>query len=266
MIKIAAHNLARLCGVVLLLVGVCGAVAARAQSPHSLREAMFGKKGPDARAQSLPAVGHFVSEDGESFVFDQTHSAALIRFDGDDETWVLTPTPGPKGDIIYKNDVGEPVLKASRWGGLTLFTDDRPMGDPASVNGKAEAFIPGHMSPTALFQTLVRASRRVTLAVGRNFGFDAPDVTPGADYIYADAAQVTADALSHIANQPRGRRALDPVHGVQFVEGRPPSATLSNGVLILELDIERGLWGGHVSSKRITNVVMASYGVADAGR
>lgn len=264
--KMAAHHLTRLCGVVLLLGAMLGAGAAQAQLSHSLREAMFGKKAQDTHSAALPAVGHFVSEDGDGFVFDQTHATALIRFDGDDETWVLTPSPGPKGDVIYRNDVGEPVLKASRWGGLTLFTDDRPMGDPASVNGKADAFIPGHMSPTALFQSLVRASRRVSLAVGRNLGFDAPDVTPGADYIYADAAQVTADALSHIASQPRGRKALDPVRGVQFIEGRPPSATLDNGVLVLKLDVERGLWGGHVSSKRIANVVMASYGVTDAGR
>jgi hypothetical protein len=266
MTKTLAHHFARLCGAFLLMTCAVAAGAAHAQLGHSLRDAILGRKGPDSRSHSLPVVGHFVSEDGESFVFDQTHPSALIRFDGDDETWVLTPTPGPKGDVIYKNDVGQPMLKVTRWGGMILFTDDRPMGDPASVNGKADPFTPAHMTPNALFQGLLRASRRVSLAVGRNFGFDAPDVTAGADYIYADAIQVTADALTHIASQPSGRKALDPVHGVQFVEGRPPSATLNNGVLVLKLDIDRGIWGGHVSSKRITNVVMASYGLADADR
>jgi len=261
-----AHILTRLFGALTLMVCVTAAGAAHAQFAHSLRDAMFGNKGPEAKSRSLPAVGHFMSEDGDGFVFDQTHANALVRFDGDDETWVLTPTPGPKGDVIYKNDVGQPVVKVTRWGGMILFTDERPNGDPASVKGKADPFTPGHMSPAALFQDLLRASRRVSVAVGRNFGFDAPDVTPGADYIYADAIQVTSDALTHIASQPGSRKALDPVRGVQFIEGRPPSATLNNGILVLKLDIDRGIWGGHVSSKRIANVVMASYGIADAGR
>lgn len=266
MTKKLVHSLIRMAGALLLLVCAVESGVAQAQIVNSLREAMFGNKGADSQKQTLPKVGHFVSEDGDAFVFDQSHSQALIRFDGDDETWTLTPTPGPKGDIIYKNDIGEPVLKATRWGGMILFTDTRPMGDPVSVTGKADAFTPGHMSPGLLFQTLVHASRRVSVAVGRNFGFDAPDVTPGADYLYADAAQVTADALVSVALQTRGRKALAPVHSVQFVEGRPPSATLDDGVLVLKLDVQRGLWGGHVSSKRISHVVMASYAIDDARR
>lgn len=264
--KTVAHQVASLLGIAVLLAGGLASGVAQAQIGHSLREALFGNKSRDSQSHALPPVGHFVSEDGASFVFDQTHSNALMRFDGDDETWVLTPTPGPKGDVIYKNDVGQQVVKVTRWGGMILFTDDRPTGDPATVKGKADAFSAGHMSPGALFQGLLRASHRVSVALGRNLGFDAPDVSSGADYIYADAAQVTADALVRVASQPRGRKALDPVRSVQFIEGRPPSATLNNGTLVMKIDPDRGLWGGHVSSKRIANVVMASYGIADAGR
>nr|QQZ52104.1 DUF4908 domain-containing protein [Phenylobacterium glaciei] len=41
----------------------------------------------------------------------------------------------PRGDIIYKNDLGEPVLRATRLGGLTLFTPDRPGGTAAALAG-----------------------------------------------------------------------------------------------------------------------------------
>lgn len=257
--KSPAHLLIRLLSALILTICVAQSGTAMAEGPRSLKEAMFGKKGQDAKSPSRPPVAHFTSEDGESFVLDQSGKSVFVRFDGDDEVWLLTPTQGPKGDVIYKNDVGEAVLKSTRWGGMILFSDDRPTGDPVAITGKAESFTPGKMSPGLLFQSLVRASRRVSLAVGRNFRFDAPDVTPGADYLYADAADVTAQALVRVSQQNRGRKILEPIHSVEFVEGRPPSATVQNGVLVMKLDTSRGMWGGRVSSKRIVNVVMAGY-------
>ena len=173
---------------------------------------------------------------------------------------------GKKGDVIYKNDTGEAVLKSTRWGGMILFSDDRPMGDPAAVTGKAEAFIPGRMSPSLLFQSLVHASRRVSLAIGRNIGFDAPDVTPGADFLYADAAGVAAEALVQVSQQTRGKQIMAPVRSVQFIEGRPPSASLQNGILVLKLDISRGDWSGRPSSRRIFNVILTSAPVGSSAR
>ena len=262
MTKPFSHLLARIFGLCLLIASVSCAASADAQAMKSLRDAMFGPKhGQDGRTQAPPKIAHFVSEDGESFILDESGGNPLIRFDGDDEVFALTATPGPKGDVVFKNDIGQPVLKSTRWGGMILFSDNRPMGDPVAATGKAEAFSPGRMSPTLLFQTLVRASRRVSIALGRNLGFDAPDVTPGTDYLYADAADVTSAALVKVAAQNNGKHVLQPIQQVQLIEGRPPSATVTNGVLVLKLDVSRGNWGGRPSSKRIVNVLMASYNV-----
>ncbi|WP_235074126.1 DUF4908 domain-containing protein [Asticcacaulis sp. AC466] len=261
-----AHSWVRILSAFLLLLCAAEAGHAFAEGPRSLKEAMFGKKSDPGQTPERPPVAHFRSEDGESFVMDETSGHTLVRFDGDDEVWLLTPTQGPKGDIIYKNDVGEPVLKATRWGGMILFSDDRPTGDPVAVSGRAEAFQPGRMSPSLLFQSLVHASRRVSLAIGRNFGFDAPDVTPGTDYLYADAADVTADALIRVSAQSRGKQILAPIQSVQFIEGRPPSASIQNGVLVLKLDISRGYWGGRPSSKRIFNLIVTTYPVGNTAR
>lgn len=239
---------------------------AGAQNLKSLKDAMFGAHDHDGRTQALPKIAHFTAADGSSFTLDESGDIPLMRFDGDDEIFALTAKPGPKGDVLFQNDVGQTVLKSTRWGGMILFSDDNPNGDPAAVTGKADAFEPGHMSPALLFQTLVHASRRVSLALGRNFGFDAPDVTPGLDYLYADAADITSDALVSVANQNNGKKALAPIQGVQFTEGHPPSATVSSGILILKLDPSRGSWGGHPSSKRIVNVIMASFRVSVGGR
>ncbi|MCR6658161.1 MAG: DUF4908 domain-containing protein [Asticcacaulis sp.] len=261
-----ARSLAQLLAALMLLFCLAEAGTALADGPRSLKEAMFGKKADDNRSAARPPVAHFTSEDGQGFILDESGSRSLMRFDGDDEVWLLTPTQGPKGDVIYKNDVGESVLKSTRWGGMILFSDDRPMGDPAAVTGKADAFTPGRMSPSLLFQSLVHASRRVSLAVGRTIGFDAPDVTPGADFLYADAAGVAAEALVQASQQPRGKQIMAPLRGVQFIEGRPPSATVQNGVLVLKLDVSRGDWSGRPSSRRILNVVVTSVPVGSTAR
>ncbi len=264
--KTLAHPLARLLAVLILVFCIAESGVALADGPRSLKEAMFGKKADDGRSPSRPAVAHVKSEDGQSFILDESGNRSLMRFDGEDEVWLLTPTQGPKGDVIYKNDTGEAVLKSTRWGGMILFSDDRPMGDPAAVTGKAEAFTPGRMSPSLLFQSLVHASRRVSLAIGRNIGFDAPDVTPGADFLYADAAGVAAEALVQVSQQSRGKQIMAPIRTVQFIEGRPPSASLQNGILVLKLDISRGDWSGRPSSRRIFNVILTSAPVGSSAR
>ena len=247
----------------MLISCVAAANVAEAQVGRSLKDAMFGKKSIDGRTQAPPKIAHFVSEDGESFIFDGSGGQPLMRFDGDDEVWTLTTTQGPKGDVIYKNDMGQPVLKATRWGGMILFSEETPTGDPVAVTGKAEAFSLEKISPAALYQTLLRASRRVSVLLERNLLFAAPDVTPDTAPLYANAFNVTSDALAKVALQNHGRQMLSPVRQVQFVDGRPPSATLDRGTLTLKLDASRGAWGGHPSSKRIMNVIMTSYSIAD---
>ncbi|EGF91205.1 hypothetical protein ABI_26200 [Asticcacaulis biprosthecium C19] len=236
-----------------------GTGAAQAQS---LQQRMFGKD-QDGRANAGPSVARFESDDGETFILDESGRQPLLRFEGDTEVWSLTVTQGAKGDRIYKNDVGQPVLKSTRWGGMILFTDERPTGDPVAMSGKADAFRQPRMSPALLWQTLAKGSKRVSQALGRLVPFEAPNVTPGADALYAQAADVTSSALVQVALQSKGKQRLTGVESVQFVEGRPPSATLTNGVLVMKLDTSRGNWGGHVSSKRIVNVILTSYSVAE---
>lgn len=261
----AAHFLTRVFGA-LLIVLCLGTGVAEAQNMKSLRDKMFGKPAADGRPATKATVARYISEEGESFVFDNTRPTPLLRFDGEGEVWTLTPTQATKGDIIYKNDVGEPVLKATRWGGMVLYSDDRPMGDPVAVSGKAEAFRPASISPALLWQSLARASRRASQAVERLIPFDAPEVTPSSAALYADAFDVTSSAIVRVALQNRSDRKLGNIREVHFIEGRPPSARIEKGVLVVRLDSSRGVWGGRVSSKRIQTVLTASYSIADDRR
>src|SRR6185437_6326955 len=69
-----------------------------------------------------PPVARYITEDGDVFTLDRTQPKALLKFDSSFEVWALTPQQAPRGDTIYKNDLGEPVLRATRLGGVTVFT------------------------------------------------------------------------------------------------------------------------------------------------
>ncbi|WKL55908.1 DUF4908 domain-containing protein [Asticcacaulis sp. ZE23SCel15] len=240
-----------------LLIGVMtltGLGLGTAKAQNNLRDAMLGPSTSDSRGNSMPDVAHFMSEDGEGFVLDHTQDQPFIRFDGDAEVWALTPSPGPRGDVIFKNDVGEPILRSSRLGGLTLFSRTRPTGDPVAVSGKADAIKAGRMTPGLLFQQLARASKKASAAVSRLLPFDADIQTPGADYLFADAARVTADAIVDVANQNNGRKILEPIREVRLIEGRPPGVYMERNTLVLRLDHTQG-WAGRPSSKRITKII-----------
>lgn len=241
----------------LLIIALCLPVAgvAQAQAERTLRDSLIGRATPnDGRTNAPPTVARFTTDRGASFVLDRSRRNPLIQFDGDSEVWALTPTPGPMGDIIFKNDLGEPVLKATRWGGMILFSKDRPTGDPVAVAGRAEAFEPGHMSPSQLFQHLVRTSKKASAALSRLVRFEADVQTPGADYLFADAATVTADAIVEMSATTKGRKLLAPVQEVKLIEGRPPSAWVEGDTLMLKLDLSKG-WGGRPSSKRVMKVL-----------
>ncbi len=247
-----------------LMAGLMINTPAQAQIFHSLKEAILGKQATGGRSSHAPAVAHFVSDRGEGFILDQSSQAApLLRFDGDDEVFQLTATPGAKGDIIFKNDVGEPVLKATRLGGMIVFSSaNGDAGDPAALTGSASAFSPDRVTLTELVLHMTRSSVRVTNLCDHLVEFSADSQTDkkGGDSslpVFAETVSVAADALVQIAVQADTKRALNRLHEVYFMEGRPPSAHIEKGVLIIKVDPDKGAWGGHPSSKRIMNVVMA---------
>ena len=257
------HFLARFSVLVMaigLMAGVVTATTAQAQAMRSLRELMFGKHAAETHdTNHTPIVAHFVSARGAGFVLDESQASPLLRFDGDDEVFQLTAKPGANGDITFRNDVGEPVLKATRLGGMILFSGARAdVGDPVAATGQAPAFAPDHLNPAELWLHMAKSALRVTRDSDHRVDFTGYFETPSDSVIslFAETTSVTADALVQIASQMGGRPSIDKLHEVHMIEGRPPSAHIENGVLVIKLDVSKGTWGGHPSSKRIMNVVM----------
>ena len=220
--------LALACGAaaVLVLSGPAGA------KPFSLGD-LFGAHPAEQQRTVAPPVGRYVDDDGDTvFVLDRSSTVTLLRFEDSPEIWVLTPQPAPHGDIIYKNDVGEPMLRSTWLGGLTLFTHGHPSGAAASFVGEAPELRPTSiLSPSALLQRLTQASLRSSHVVQRLVAFDAPDVTPMTASLIADAAVVATEAIGAASQTPAGRRVLLKLTKVVLLVGRKPTVGFNNGVL-----------------------------------
>ena len=105
------------------------------------------------------------------------------------------------------------------------------------------------IGPQALFAALALASARATRAAGRSVLFEAPDVAPVADWVFADAAQLAAEAFLRAA-QAQGREVVARFSSVQLLTGRAPGVAADGATVRVTLVPARGV-AGRPSSRRI---------------
>ncbi|HLI66080.1 MAG TPA: DUF4908 domain-containing protein [Caulobacteraceae bacterium] len=198
--------------------------------PFNLGDELF------PHAPKGPAVGLYQDNGTDPpFVLDRSTTLVLMRFDQSNEVWLLTAQPAPRGDMIYRNDAGEPMLRATRLGGMTLFTLDHPEGTPVAFVGDAAPLRPSPpvTTPAALLQRLAQASAHASHAVQRLIVFEARDVTPQSATLIADAAGVTSEAIVSITRRADGRKVLARLAKVLLSPGHKASVDLVNGVLLV---------------------------------
>jgi hypothetical protein len=233
---------------------------AHAGAPVNLRDLLFGRNANESSTGAgLPPVARYEDDNGAAFILDRTRGArALLQFDGDPEIWALTATPGPHGDIIYRNDLGQPMLRSTRLGGLTLFTPGRPSGIPAAFVGEGTApRVPPVLGPDALFQLEVHAALRATRAAQHSVDFDTTHdfVTPASEVVFAEAFIITAQAFMHVAQTSKpDQSALSRITVVRFVTGPAPNAAVSGQTMRITLAPELGV-AGRPSSRRLIAVL-----------
>jgi hypothetical protein len=213
-------------------------------SMHAARPS-FGPSGPSAwsppssvlrdmpngradRGLAAPPVARYSVGAGSVFVLDRSTDVALLKFDDNPEIWVLQPTPAPRGDLIYKNDMGEPILRATRLGGLTLFSANAPGGEAAAMVGGADDLQPPtYMSPSSVFQHMLQASARASHAAQHLVTFDAAEVTPDSAPVFVDAATAASEAVITLSHRDDGRAFLKRLDKVQFQSGARTGAALA---------------------------------------
>jgi hypothetical protein len=239
---------------ILVAAGVCALAGAALAAPRWPHRAISAAQVEDGRHGDAPRIARYQIDDGGVFVLDRSSGQVLLRFDDNPEIWVLSPSHGPRGDIIYKNDLGEPVLRATRLGGVTVFTQRRPDGSAASLWGPSTALRLTPIGPLALYQRLFQDSIRSTRAAQHLIEFDAPDVDATSEILLADAATVATTAMVALSARADGRPVLARVSKIAFSIGARPAVMFKDGVVQITLVPSLGI-AGRPSSRRIASAL-----------
>jgi len=223
-------------------------------APDTLREGLFGPRASEGRTGDAPIVARYVSEDGLGFVFDRSSRRALLKFDNSPEVWALSRHPAPRGDLIYKNDLGRPMLRATRVGGVTLFTEARPDGLAASLSGGGAPLRLTPLGPQVLAERLLQASTRASRSAKRLIRFEA-EAAPDSSALIGDTAIVAAEALARMARRRDAASHLSQVARVRLVEGKKPSAVVRQQAMTITVVTADG-FAGRPSSARILDALL----------
>jgi hypothetical protein len=242
-------------------VGLAAATLATFASPApspaaglSLGEMLMGQKAGEGRKPAAPVIARYEMDEGGAFVLDRSTPKPLLKFDDSPEIWQLQPAPGPRGDVIYRNDLGEPMLRATLLGGMTVFTEKRPDGSAAALVGASPPLRIAPLSPAGLFNRFYQSSVRASRAAQHEVEFDTgQDAEPATAASLADAAMVTSEALVGLATRPGGKAFLARISAVVIAQGERPAVNLQKGVLTITIVTAEGI-GGRPSSRRIERV------------
>lgn len=203
--------------------------AAQAQSRGNVQaEQNHNLPGPPAR--SVPASGRYESDSGDAFILDQSGVRPLLRFEGRPETWVLRPTAAPRGDVIYRNDAGDEVLRVSSSGGMTIYSPRNPGGSPASLTGSAPELTPPTLGPAQLGMLIIRSSGLVSQSLGRLVEINVETSTE-AEAVTVDALMVSTDAVVRMARSATARQHLARLRRISIEESDRNSVSYANGEL-----------------------------------
>ncbi len=198
---------------------------------------------------AVPAAGHYVSDSGEGFTLDRSGQRPLLRFDRREETWVLRPTAAPRGDVIYRNDAGQQILRVTPGGGLTVYTARAPGGSPASYSGPGETLSPPTLGPAQLFQLMTRRSAMLSQATGRLIQINV-ETGQEAEGLTVEALILSTDAVLRIARSPTSRTSLNQLRRIVILDGARASVTYARGELRIVVAPNQGV-AGRPSSARV---------------
>ncbi len=230
------------------LGAAAGASPALAVMP-TLSDALHGRE--DNRRAPTPPVARYVAETGSSFVVDRSSARTmLLKFENSPEVWVLEGHAAPRGDTIYKNDQGEPVVRATRLGGLTIFTDKQPAGAAAALVGETSPLRLARIGPAELIQHIRIAASRAGRAAQRQINIEFAADSDSAPLI-ADAATAFSEAVIRISARGDGRRVLSSFGKINIQAAKKPSVKITDKrVLEIRVTPSMGL-AGRPSSERI---------------
>ncbi len=252
-----------------------GLAVSMAQTQSDPFSALVGKKRErrDERAARGKVERYVLASDDRAFLFEDQSSEARVKFlcaqadpriactidpqGPSPEIYVLAPTRGPRGDIIYKNAQGDALLRIASYGGATVFWPGESAGLAASKSFGDDRAL---RLPFVSYETALRRAQGATAilsaATGAPIIFDvgAPPAVEGVNAaVLSDAVVVTAKAISGVADDPTGARIIAArIKKTVFIADTTPGIQLNESALEIRyapiLDIK-----GRPSSAEITH-------------
>ncbi len=196
--------------------------------------------------------GYYEAGDRIDFVLVPLDDRYLLKFDGQDEVFVLQTARGSVGGRVLKYDTGDMAVQVAGWGGITLYTEEAPNGLPAVRLGDAPAL---EFEPVSLAQ-LQRAANDV--AHGLNLQLEADWSAFAAD------PRARAVALEALMNTRKGVGAFASSHGkapferqvtsIKLVPNTKPALSLTGKTLAVGFAPTEG-YPGRLSSHAVVETL-----------
>ena len=234
-----------------LAAALLGAAAPCFAAPMLPNIAPFGD-----RAAADPPVARYVTVQGQSFVLDRASGPqVLLKFDGSPEVWVLEASPAPGGAVLFRNDAGDTVLRQTRLGGLTLFTNQEPGGMPVASIGEAEELAPPPLPQGIAAQRILQAGLRAARVVQHSIAFDAPSYPTPAGPLVVDTAGVAAEAMVRMSHRADCHAFLMRLDRVVIVMGPRADVAVNGTTMTIYVAPGRG-FAGRPSSDRLIKAAL----------
>ena len=199
------------------------------------------------------AVERYVlASDDRIFLFEERGATARVRFlcspedkrldcildaaGPSPEIHLLQATRGPRGDVIYKTDEGETLLRIAAYGGATVYWPGEGQGVAASKSfGDDQPLSLVFEDYDAALRRAQGASAHLSAIVGTPIFFD---VSAGRRSIgdnaaaLSDAVLTAAKGLALVAHDDTGARVIaERINRVAFLPGAVPGVSLNGSVL-----------------------------------
>ncbi len=228
------------------------------QSGQVLREAY------EVPVNTQPVTRFDVGKKSEAFILDQRPQGPLLfRYVRSREVFVLQRVPGPRGDMMLKNDLGAVMVRMSRVGGPVLFPERSSNGIPAWRAGPALPLGPQTVHLEDLRPALANIASDLVTILDHDVTISARGADESSAWLYLDTALNARSAINRIMRNPdRKGRILPELNEIRLVASQKQNVLLQDAKLEIHMVISEG-FAGRPSSLRLAGFLSGKRKRAD---
>ena len=203
--------------------------------------------------------GSYQAGERVNFTLDHAGENFLLRFDGEPEVFVLYAGHASLGGRVLKYDSGETALQVTGWGGITLYTDNKPGGLPAMRIADSVPPVLPDVSLDELRSAVTDETAHLSYTRRLNVAFttdwNALAENAGLRALSFDALQNAARGIDSFAETATGHRAIETrIDTVLLSASGNPTLRLQGRQMTVTFDPSKG-YAGRASSRAIAHAL-----------